>query len=193
MTDLGGYDEGKSLLPAGREFMWPRVKTLQGHIVDLSRPFHAQGTGFVTTQLVNTKSVFGFFAAVNTRLRLMIAYVFSKRDFPWAVLWEENCAIQAAPWKRRTQAVAVEFSNSPFPSGQEAASRLGNLFGLPTLERIPTRGTKTVRYCALLAPVPSELGIMRDLAVERDALCVKDARRNCHRLSARGIESFLMA
>jgi hypothetical protein len=191
MTDPGGYDEGRGLLPKGREFRWPKARTVEGHSIDLSRPFPRKGKGFVTTQLLSSKGDYAFFAAVNLRHRLMIAYVFRKEDFPWVVLWDEDCAIKAPPWNSRTQARALEFSNSPFPSGRQQAIAQGDLFELPSISRIGAHAKKTARFCSLLALLPLELGVVRDIAVDTEALQILGSGKQTHRVHAKGIELFL--
>jgi hypothetical protein len=190
MTDPCGYDEGKTLLPNGREFHWPEARLIDGRSIDLSRPFPKKGKGFVTTQLLRSKNDHAFVAAVNSRHRLMIAYVFRKEDFPWAVLWDENCAIEAPPWNSRTQARALEFSNSPFPSGRQAAIAHGELFGLPSISRIAAHGRKTVRFCSALAFLPPKIGVVRGVAIDDHTLEILGSERS-HRIPAKSIKSFL--
>jgi hypothetical protein len=191
MTDPDGYDEGKSLLPSGKEFRWPKARTMDGHEINLSRPFAKRGRGFVTTQLLRSRGGISFVAAVNSAYNVMIAYVFRRTDFPWAILWEENRAITAAPWNSRTQARALEFSNSPFPSGRRSALTMGKVFRLPLISRIAARGTKTVKFWSLLARLPSEIGMVRDIVVQQHALHIVDSGNRIHGLHARDIKSFL--
>jgi hypothetical protein len=193
MTDPAGYDEGQALLPNGREFRWPKARTVEGHSIDLSRPFPKKGKGFVTTQLLSSEGDHAFVAAVNARHRLMIAYVFRKEDFPWVVLWDENCAIEAPPWNARTQARAVEFSNSPFPSGRQQAIAQGELFELPSISRIAAHAIKTVRFCSLLALLPLELGVVRGIALHQEALQIFGSGKQTHWVHAKGIKSFLQS
>ena len=158
MTDPSGYDEGKVLLRSGSKFRWPIAPRVRGGWSNLSRPFQRIGTGFVCTLLLNRRRDFVFVAAVNTRLRLMIAYVFARKDFPWVAIWDENCAILAKPWKARTQARGLEFSTSPFPAGRHAAICGGPVFGVPAISCLPARSQKTVNYCAFLARLPLGFG-----------------------------------
>ena len=65
--------------------------------------------------LLDAKTDVGFIAAVNRRLNLMIAYCFRRADFPWVAIWEENNAIEAAPWRSRTVALGLEFGTTPLP------------------------------------------------------------------------------
>jgi hypothetical protein len=183
-TDPNGYDEGKELLARGRRFRWPFAPAAAGGHIDLSRPFARKGKGYVTSQLLQStgKGDTTFIAAINARLGLLIGYIFSRCDFPWVVLWEENAAIEAKPWNGRTQARGLEFSNTPFPNGRQAAILQGSFQGLPTLSRIPSRGQRTVSFCAFLAELPQNFGKVQSISTEPEAI----------RISSRRTKSFLI-
>ena len=186
MSDPGGYDEGRALLAPGRCFRWPTGPTVSGGSVDLARPLARKGLGFVSTLLLDPRRELGFVAAVNTRLRLLIGYCFARRDFPWVALWDENCAIQAPPWKQRTQARGLEFSTTPFPSGRRDAFSRGSLFGVPTLTYLPARQSKTVHYAAFLAHLPEDFGQVRDILAFPGTIEVRGSGRRKLCLSAAG-------
>jgi hypothetical protein len=150
-----GYDEGKALLASNREFRWPNAPLADGKTVDLSTPFLRQGLGFVVAVLLNKSREFGFIAAVNQGLGLLIAYCFKRTDFPWVAVWEENLGITAPPWKERTQARGLEFSTTPLPVLRSESFMSGHLLGEPTCTSIPALGSKTVAYIAFLASVPN--------------------------------------
>jgi len=171
-----GYDEGKALLAAKREFRWPLAPSAAGGRVNLSRPFSHNGLGFVAGVLVDPNRDLGFVAALNAQKGLLIAYCFSRRDFPWVAIWEENRAIAAIPWKRRTQAVGLEFGTTPLPVPRhENFTEGGPLFGVPTVTCVPARGTRVVRYAAFLAQLPAGFGGVRDIKVGEKEFIVLDA------------------
>ncbi len=156
LTFPHGYDEGNAFLASKREFYWPKAPQIGGGAVDLTRPFSHPGRGFIAGVLLDTARELGFVAALNLRERMLIAYCFPRRDFPWVAVWEENCAITAAPWNRRTQARGLEFGTTPLPlARRENFLTGGPLFGVPTLAHVPARGTRVVRYATLLACVPA--------------------------------------
>ena len=187
MTDPGGYDEGKGLLAPGRHFRWPTAPRASGGSVDLARPLARKGRGFVSALLLDPRRELGFVAAVNTRLRLLIGYCFARRDFPWVALWDENCAIQAPPWNRRTQARGLEFSTTPFPSGRRDAFFRGSLFGVPTLAYLPARRSKTVYYASFLAHLPQDFGQVRDIVAFPKTIEIRGSGRRSLTLSAAGL------
>ncbi len=163
-----GYDEGKALLASARIFRWPLAPLMQGGLVDLSHPFPTDGLGFVVAVLMDRNREFGFIAATNYKLGLVVAYCFKRRDFPWVTVWEENRAISAPPWKNRTRARGLEFSTTPFPTTRHEAFNLGECFGESTLTHVPALACKTVRYAGFLAHVPSDFGCVKDIDVEHN-------------------------
>ncbi len=155
MTFPHGYDEGKALLRSGEAFTWPGAPKKPVGTVDLSQPLSQEGLGYVVGVLLDPREDWGFVAAVNRRLHLLIAYCFRRADFPWVALWEENKAIEAVPWTGRTVALGLEFGTTPLPvPRRESFTAGGPLFGVPTVAWVPARGQKTVRYAALLAKLP---------------------------------------
>ena len=158
-----GYDEGKALLRPKSLFRWPRGPARSGGTVDLTRPFARRGLGFVVSVLLDPRRELGFVAGLSPASSLLVAYCFYRRDFPWVAVWEENCAIAAPPWNRRTQARGLEFGTSPIPVPRREGFALGPLFGNPTFSYLPARGRTTVNYLACLAQAPSAFDEVRDI------------------------------
>jgi hypothetical protein len=178
LTFPHAYDEGKALLRAKREFRWPMAPKAAGGRVNLTRPFSHSGRGFVAGVLVDPRRDLGFIAAANLRERLLIAYCFARRDFPWITVWEENCAITAVPWKRQTQARGLEFGTTPLPVGRRENSLEGGpLFGVPTVSCVPARGTRVVRYAAFLALLPAGFTQISDIELGEKEFLIFDGKR----------------
>ena len=170
-TAAAGY-EGKELLDFERDFTWPQAPGARGKAIDLSLPFARAGLGFVATVLLDPGRPDGYIGALNTQEHLLIAYCFSRRDFPWAAVWEENKARKDAPWKGRTQARGLEFGSTPLPVGRREAFANGPLFGAPHFSVVPSRGRKTVNYVALLAEIKA-LRDVDDIHCARGGILVK--------------------
>lgn len=155
MTFPHGYDEGKALLQAGRVFEWPNAPRTLGGATDLTRPLSQPGLGYVAGVLLDPQLEWGFIAALNRTLGLLLAYCFRRIDFPWVALWEENKGIEALPWRSETVALGLEFGTTPLPvSRRENFTAAGPLFDVPTVACIPARRKKKVSYTALLTRVP---------------------------------------
>jgi len=179
MTFPHGYDEGKALLRSGEAFTWPDAPSNSGGTVDLSRPLTEAGLGLVAGVLLDANKDVAFIAAVNRRLRLLIAYCFRRSDFPWVAIWEENHAVAAPPWLRRTVALGLEFGTTPMPvPRRENFIAGGPLFGVPAAAFVPARGRKTVPYAALLATTPEKFTRVRSIALEDGAITIHGDRKD---------------
>ena len=107
LTFPHGYDEGKASLRSGRTFRWPNAPGVTNKSVDLRRPFSLPGSGFVAGVLLEKGKNTGFVAALNRKERSLIGYCFSRSDFPWVTIWEENRAIQAVPRRGRAPKICL--------------------------------------------------------------------------------------
>jgi hypothetical protein len=166
-----GYDEGRALLAAGKTFRWPKAPLAGGGSVDLSRPFSCAGFGYVAGVQVKPSREIGFVAGLNPTEGLLIGYCFARSDFPWITVWEENRAVQAVPWKGKTQALGLEFGTTPIPTTRRANFLKGGpLFDTQTATYIPALGKRTVRYIAFLAHVPATFTHLRDVCVGKNEI-----------------------
>ena len=151
-TAAGGY-EGKELLDSARDFSWPEAPGRRGKPIDLRQPFVQAGRGFVVTVLLDPSRGNGYVAALNAKERLLVGYSFSRKDFPWTAVWEENKARTEVPWKGQTQARGLEFGSTPFPVGRREAFANGPLFDTPHFSVVPARSRRSLNYVAFLAEV----------------------------------------
>lgn len=164
-TWLDGYGT-KGLLTPGLEFAWPHAPARDRATADLHQPFLRRGTGFVAAARIEPEREDGFIAAVDLRHRLVFGYTFSRHDFPWVTVWEENRARRESPWNGQTLARGLEFGTSPFPGLRNESFSLGRVLDTPTLTMVPARGEKTAEYLAFLSLVPD--GFMDVREIERD-------------------------
>lgn len=188
-----GYDEGRALLRSASVFRWPKAPARSGGAIDLTRPFARRGWGFVASVLLDSRREMSYIAGVNLRERLLIGYCFNRREFPWVAVWEENCAIKAPPWSRRTQARGLEFSTNPIPLPRREAFALGNLFNTPTLSYVPARGSRTVNYLAFLVQLPPGFKKVRDIQPADSEIRLFDPRGKSVAVSASGLRQYNIA
>lgn len=153
VTDPNGY-EGRELLAGNATFNWPDAPAARGGQVDLRQPFSAPGTGFVAGVQIDPHLDTAFVCALNRMQRVAFGYVFARKDFPWVAIWEENLARHDPPWNGQEQARALEFGVSPLPEGRAQGMQRGNLFGTPTLLRLPANGAISASYAMFLARIP---------------------------------------
>jgi hypothetical protein len=182
-----GY-ENKALLESSHDFRWPIAPGLEGGFVDLTRPFARPGLGFVVTAQLDPRREVEFIAAVNTQHRLLLAYCFSRRDFPWVAVWEENRARTDPPWRGRCQARGLEFGSTPFPVGRREAFATGPLFATPHFSVVPARGRVAARYLSFLTQLPDRFGGVRDIRLKDGEIRIKGTgTRDIVRLRASGL------
>jgi hypothetical protein len=124
---------------------------------------------------------------LNFRLGLLLGFCFPRSVYPWATLWEENCARHDVPWKGKTQARGIEFGTTPFPVGRQSAFAMGNLFGVPTSARVPARGKIQANYAIFVTPVSRDWREIRDVQPEPRSIAIVAGNGDQVRLPARGL------
>ncbi len=182
------YGEGMDLLAPSREFWWPAAPTSSGGKVDLTHVFLWPGKGLVAAALLDPKRDVGYIAALNPNTRLMIGYAFSRRDFPWVTVWEENLTLAVPPWNRQCRARGLEFGTTPFPVVRREAFALGPLFNTPTLAYTPARSRTTVHYVTFLTRLPPDFGNLHEIRLSQEEILVQGTgRQEVLRVPASGI------
>jgi hypothetical protein len=180
-----GYNEGKSLLANGRKFRWPDAPVRSGRSINLENVLIRKGLGFVASVLIDPRRDWGYVCALNAKHRLLIGYCFRRENFPWVTVWEENRAIGAVPWKKRTETRGLEFGTTPIPSTRRDSLRRGNLYDTETFACVPTRGRRIVEYLAFLSQVPAEVRRISDVRYTgKEILISGDAREIVARVPA---------
>ena len=124
---------------------------------------------------------------LNFRLGLLLGFCFPRSVYPWATLWEENCARHDVPWNGKTQARGIEFGTTPFPVGRQSAFAMGNLFGVPTFARVPARGKMLANYAIFMTPVSRDWRVIRDVQPEDGSIMIVAGNGDQIRLPARGL------
>lgn len=167
-----GYG-GRELLASGKEFRWPHAPGAKGREIDLRRPLSHRGLGFCAGVLMNPRRAIQFVAAVNSQEHLLMGYCFRRQNFPWAVIWEENCSRQVNPWRGSAQTRGLEFGSTPMPYARREAFAQGPLFGAPMFSTVPARGRLTAEYVTFLSTVPPDFGEVKDITPEAGGIRVQ--------------------
>jgi hypothetical protein len=155
-------------------FTWPKGPGIRGEKVDMrqiSKKYRA--TSDFSAQLMDPKRKDAWFSAVNPRLGLLVAYCWTRADFPWIGNWEENYGRKSAPWNGRSLTRGMEFADTPFPMALRDAAARGRFHGLPTFRWLPARGRLTMCYNILLAPVLSDARGVRDIRKEEGRFVIE--------------------
>ncbi|MGO8719848.1 MAG: hypothetical protein ACLQMO_11600 [Acidobacteriaceae bacterium] len=151
----GASYSSRMLLQPDTNFEWPMAPAKDGGKRDL-RTTPEEACAQYTAQLLDPGVEFGYVAASNPGLQLLIVYLFRRADFPWVGNWEESFARSEAPWGERTFCRGMEFSTTPFAIPRRETVSQGTLFGEPTYRWLAARTTVSLRYMALLFEVPTD-------------------------------------
>lgn len=151
-------------------FTWPMASSVECETINLESPFQRPGCGFVVAARVSPEREMGYVAALNRDFGLALVYCFSREDFPWIAIWEENCARADEPWKGVTQVRGMEFGTTPMPVGRDAIRKMGNLFGTPGSRFIPAGAKVHARYVACIVRVPASWNAISEIAPAQNSL-----------------------
>lgn len=192
MTWPHGY-EGRELLRDNATFEWPMAPSAEDSPVNLEAPFQRRGSGFVAAARVSPERKIAYVAALNWELGLALVYCFSREDFPWVAIWEENCARPAAPWNGVTRVRGMEFGTTPMPIGRDAIRKMGDLFDTPGSRIVPFDGALHARYLACIVKVPTTWRRIADIVLSKNSLKVIGPRSRDHvAVAAEGVLDFLL-
>jgi hypothetical protein len=153
-------------LQPNAEFAWPNAPTQDRDSINL-RTTPAQQFGHYTAQLLNSELEFGFIAACNPRLKLLVVYVFRRADFPWVGNWEERYNRSQAPWRGKTFCRGLEFSTTPFAIPRRETIDQGPLFGEKTYRWLAAKSKADVRYLISLLEVPENFRGVSSISIAK--------------------------
>ena len=130
----------------GIEFAWPIAPRSGSGFADLRQmKSTAPASGF-TTHLADPRYEHAYFIAFSPQFRLAFGYVWSRADFPWLGIWEENCSRKHLPWNGRTVTRGMEFGVSPFPETRREMIERNRLMDTPTYKWLPAHGRLEAEY-----------------------------------------------
>jgi hypothetical protein len=173
--------KGRKYAP-GRDFTWPMAPQVDGKVVDIR--FAPAEHDFIghTTQLVDPARKYGWATAINTRLNLMVGWIFLREDFPWIQSWENY------PAAREKMSRGLEFSTQPYDLPRREVVDMGRLFGMPTFKWLPAKTTLKVRFAMFYSRVPAGMNKIDDVRLENGKIEVIGNGGKRFSLAARGME-----
>jgi hypothetical protein len=137
-------------LQTGAVFDWPIAPRQNGGVSDLRLFTDAASSSAYTAHLLDRLQRDAFFVAFKPDERLAFGYVWSRADFPWLGIWEENRSRRHAPWNGKALTRGLEFGVSPFPESRRQMVDRHSLFNTPTYRWMPARGRLTAEYWAIV-------------------------------------------
>jgi hypothetical protein len=126
------------------DFGWPGPKNLE--VFTSAEPY-----GGYTSHLLDPSKERSWFFGWSPASRVVVGYVWERRDFPWMGIWEENRSRLSAPWNGRTITRGMEFGVSPFPESRRQMVERGTLFGTPGYRWVGAKRSLAAEYYAAVA------------------------------------------
>ncbi len=140
--NLGDSSEKSFEWPAGQAEAAINLRTMR----DIER------SGFVNNFLVDPKTEFGYFTAINPEQRLLLGYLFRRAEFPWLNVWEANQPATNEEPAMLTR--GLEFSNTPTHGSSKAMVAVPKLWDVAAYEWLDARASLVKKFCAFTAEVP---------------------------------------
>ena len=148
-----------------QEFQWPQA---EGR--DFRRFAAAERSSDMAFVLLDPARELAFVSALNTEFRQLVVYVFHRRDFPWLNVWEQNRDTRQPPWNGKARTRGMEFGNTRAAGTARAYFRMPELWGAPTFGWLEARGKITVKYLAVVVPLPAGFDRLREVRIEGSEL-----------------------
>ena len=140
----------RSRTPDGVDFAWPMAPRAGGKQENLELYSPADHAGGYSAHLLDPQQEHAWFIAYSPSLKLAFGYVWSRHDFPWLGIWDENCSRRQPPWNGREVTRGMEFGVSPFPETRREMLERRTLFDTPCYRWLPARGIVNVEYWAAI-------------------------------------------
>lgn len=150
-------------LGASTDFDWPYLPGKGGTKEDLQVYTSADVSGGFTTHLMDPHRDKAFFFAFSPTTKVLFGYVWTRTDFPWLGIWEENHSRTNAPWNGRTLTRGMEFSASPFPETRRQMIERNGMYGVSGHRWIPARTKVSVEYSAFIGQANHIPGTLEEL------------------------------
>lgn len=169
MVDAKEFSKGQRLKQGG-EFTWPDAPGADGSTVNLRAfPGSSKNSDF-TANVMDTSRNWVYFTCINPKKRLLIGYIWPRKDWPWAANWEENHFRTGKPWNGKGLARGIEFGTTPFAYSRRETVTMGKLHDTPTYRWIAAREKQTISYGAFIAPIPAETTGVKDVLLENKGI-----------------------
>ena len=131
-------------------FDWPWLPRADGRKEDLQVYTSSQSSGGFTTHLLKPEQQQAYFLAYSPASKIVFGYVWSRADFPWLGIWEENHSRTHAPWNGRTLTRGMEFGVSPIPETRRQMIERKVMFDTPCYRWVAAKGKLRAAYYAAI-------------------------------------------
>jgi len=166
------FSKHMSLQPDAN-FQWPSAPTKEGGVLNLRMSMKGQYSHY-TAHLLDPDVEHSFIAVCNPRLRLLVLYIFKRKDYPWVGNWEESYSRVHVPWKGREFCRGFEFSTTPFPIPRRETVANGKLFDESTYIWLPAKSQKTTRYMILMLQVSENFDGVAAVEIDGNSILIRE-------------------
>ena len=142
-------------LGMNQDFEWPLAPRKNGSKEDLRVYTNVPVSGSFDSVLLDAHRDKAFFFAYNPKTKVLFGYVWTRSDFPWLGIWEENYERSLPPWSNRTLTRGMEFGASPVAESRRQMIDRHSMFGVPAYRWIPAKTKLHAEYYAFIAGVDS--------------------------------------
>lgn len=144
------FNEGLGQQRDGADFSWPNCPRKDGGVEDLSVLTGAPVSGGFTAHRMDPAKEHASFVAWSPSLKLLIGYVWKRKDFPWLARWEENHLRPWAPWNKEGFALGMEFGVSPMVESRQDMVSRARMFDVPCFLWLGAKSNHLAEYCAFV-------------------------------------------
>lgn len=144
------FNEDRGPYVADAEFLWPFCPLKSGGTEDFRTYTKGPVSGGFTTHLLDVAKEHAYFLAWSPSSKVLVGYVWKRRDFPWMARWEEHHLRASPPWNGKGMTCGMEFGVSPFTESRRQMVERGSLFGVPTYRWAPAFSQIRAEYCAFV-------------------------------------------
>lgn len=156
-------------LASGADFTWPAAPGKDGNTIDMRATPENPHYMDHTTTLLDPAREFVWTAALNLKKRLLLGYLFRRRDYPWLQTWGDY-----PPSGKLAR--GMEFSSQPYDVPRREAVGMGTLFGEPTFQWLPAKATLHRRFLFFYTRVPEGFTETDDVRLENGGIVIEDRR-----------------
>ncbi len=154
-------------LAPGAAFTWPMAPSKSGALIDLrAAPANPDSLDHTTTLMDPNRDI-QFVTALNLEKRLLLGYLFRRREFPWLQTWESY-----PPSLRMAR--GLEFSTQPYDVPRRESISLGRMFGAPTFRWLPARSQFPARWLMFYLRVPPGFRKVDDARLTNGKIILQD-------------------
>ena len=119
--------------------------------------------------LVDPALQYGWVTAINTKLRLIIGYVFKRTEYPWVQYWGNY-----PPTKKMSR--GLEFSTQPFDVSRREVIETHSMFETPVYRWLPAKSEISTSFMLFYARIPEGMKRVDAIRFDGKRLVIEDRK-----------------